>query len=319
MILRMRKQQQRQQPTTMMTLSSLTTLLLSLLFVVQQHSTPSICSAFHIQPVKHHNNGHILYSSYAVPHHDSIQKNHSDLPSPTATKTTFSRIEDALLRKTTTDNAVEYNMLQQQRTDTEELASIIHEQQQKEEAQQQQQAQNTITKLTSMEELLDVMDGKKTTATTTTSKDNQFTVIKYYADYCRLCQRASIQLKKLSNEYPNVDFVKIEQATLPKPSADTLRALGVTKFPFIQIYSAEGKLVASFSTGPSHMFMKKVRDTIQLCLDRSTEEWNDFLTEFDIPIQDNINIRNQFRNDNQEQGIISLVNTDENENDLAQQ
>jgi hypothetical protein len=64
--------------------------------------------------------------------------------------------------------------------------------------------------------------------------------------------------------------------------------------------------------------MRKVRDTIQLCLDRTTEEWKDFLTEFEVPIQDNINIRNQFR---QGQGIISLVNDDDDDDniDLSQQ
>jgi hypothetical protein len=146
--------------------------------------------------------------------------------------------------------------------------------------------------ISSMKELLAIMNGKlHVDRSDTTNYDNQLTVIKYYADYCKLCQRASIQMKRLVNEFPTtVKFAKVEQATLTEPTIDTLHALGVTKFPFIQIYR-HGQCVASFSTGPSHMFRKRVLDTVRLCLERSPDNWQDFYNEFATPIQENANTR----------------------------
>jgi Thioredoxin len=151
-----------------------------------------------------------------------------------------------------------------------------------------QQQQQVVHPISSMEELLSIMDGHRNQA-----KD-QLTVIKYYADYCKLCQRAGIQMKRLVTEFPTVDFTKIEQKALTQPSADTLRALGVTKFPWIQIYRG-GQCVASFSTGPSHMFMKRVRDTVTLCLERSPEAWQEFGNEFATPMEENAATRQRLR------------------------
>ncbi|KAG7354216.1 thioredoxin [Nitzschia inconspicua] len=137
----------------------------------------------------------------------------------------------------------------------------------------QQQQKQQVHSITSMQELISVMNGQRNL------HDDQLTVIKFYADYCKLCQRAGIQMKRLVTEFPTVDFTKIEQNTLTAPAADTLRALGVTKFPWVQIYR-HGNCVASFSTGPSHMFMKRVRDTVTMCLERSPEAWQEFEQEF---------------------------------------
>jgi len=49
--------------------------------------------------------------------------------------------------------------------------------------------------------------------------------------------------------------------------------VGVTRFPFIQIYR-NGERVASFGTGPAHNFQKIVGDTIdQMLYHTSQEEW----------------------------------------------
>lgn len=114
---------------------------------------------------------------------------------------------------------------------------------------------------------------------------NDLTVVKYYAHYCKICQRAGIQFQKIATEHPNVRFGRVESMVIPD-SANTLRSLGVTKFPFVQIYR-RGQCVASFSTGPSHLFAKKVRDTIAICLNRTPEEWDAFTTEFSSEIESN--------------------------------
>jgi hypothetical protein len=162
---------------------------------------------------------------------------------------------------------------------------------------QHHQQQQQVHPISSMDELLAIMNGKLHPDDDTTEINNQLIVIKYYADYCKLCQRASMQMKRLVTEFPTtVRFAKIEQAKLTPPSGDTLRKLGVTKFPFIQIYR-HGQCVASFSTGPSHMFRKRVQDTVKLCLERSPDAWQSFYEEFATPIQENANIRERLLTD----------------------
>jgi len=115
--------------------------------------------------------------------------------------------------------------------------------------------------------------------------EEELTIVKFYAHYCKICQRAGMQFKKISAEYPQVRFGKVESQVFPD-SANTLRDLGVSKFPFIQIFR-KGQCVASFSTGPSHIFVKKVRDTLDTCLQRTPEEWDAFTTEFSNEIEAN--------------------------------
>lgn len=136
---------------------------------------------------------------------------------------------------------------------------------------------NPVALIDSTNDLLNFMVGGR--------EDDQLTVVKYYAHYCKICQRAGIQLKKVASEYPDVRFGKVESMVFPD-SAQTLRSLGVSKFPFVQIYR-RGQCVASFSTGPSHLFVKKIRDTIDICRNRTPEEWDAFTTEFSNEIESN--------------------------------
>lgn len=207
--------------------------------------------------------------------------------------------------------------------------------------------------ITSIDQLLDVMDDSKKSLVGNNDDDDdddKLVVIKYYASYCKICQRAGIQFKKIATEYPNnkVQFAKIEAsvlggsssggnggnknriiqqhhtvsssttaptdgsttATTAASSADTLRSLGVTKFPFVQIYR-KGLCVASFSTGPSHLFVKKVRDTIDLCLERTPDVWDSYANEFCDEIQSNQRARHALRratvmDEEEEDGITRI-------------
>jgi thiol-disulfide isomerase/thioredoxin len=144
-----------------------------------------------------------------------------------------------------------------------------------------------VTIATTIQELLNVMDGN---CDGDNGVDDALTLVLFHAHYCKICQRAGIQLNKAAKEYPSVNFAKVESQVFPEPAADNLRTLGVSKFPFIQIYR-KGQCVASFSTGPTHMFMKKVRDTLDLCLERDEDCWNGFVTEFAEPIESNQSAR----------------------------
>ena len=141
----------------------------------------------------------------------------------------------------------------------------------------------------SIEELLALMDGSNTSGDDYNSESSiaTLTLVLFHAKYCKICQRATMQLTRAAKEYPSVKFAKVEAQVFPEPSAENLRSLGVTKFPFVQIYRSNGDCVASFSTGPTHMFLRKVRETVDLCLERDENCWNEFGRDFASEIQAN--------------------------------
>ncbi|MGK3750763.1 MAG: thiol-disulfide isomerase/thioredoxin [Bacillariaceae sp.] len=158
---------------------------------------------------------------------------------------------------------------------------------------------NPVIIASTMQELLDAMNNIDNNIDNNNDNDSiknnikssGMSLILYHASYCKICQRAGMQLIRASKEYPSVKFAKIEASIFPDPATPKLKSLGVTKFPFIQIYRY-GKCVASFSTGPTHMFMRRVRDTLDLCLERDEECWNNFVTEFSNEIESNQLSRN---------------------------
>ena len=106
----------------------------------------------------------------------------------------------------------------------------------------------------SMDDLLALMDGSDDDGKPATA----LTLLLFHAHYCKICQRATMQLPRVAKEYPSVKFAKVEARVFPEPSADNLRSLGVSKFPFVQIFKG-GDCVASFSTGaglPDKRFSK---------------------------------------------------------------
>ena len=156
--------------------------------------------------------------------------------------------------------------------------------------QKREEFTSQIHPIQTMNELLHVMNGDH--AIDESEAGTRITLIKYHADYCKLCQRAGIQMQRLPSEFPSVSFNKVEQKVMTAPSAATLRALGVSKFPWIQVYRG-GKCVASFSGGPSHLFTKKVRDTLNLCLNRDEDGWEKLHNDCKTEITDNKQVRQQ--------------------------
>ncbi len=148
-----------------------------------------------------------------------------------------------------------------------------------------------VTTVETIQELLAVMNCEN--EANKKREDSGMTLVLFHAHYCKICQRATMQLTKAAREYPSVNFAKVEAKVIPEPTAENLRTLGVSKFPFVQIYR-RGDCVASFSTGPTHMFMRKVRGTLDLCLERDEECWNGFSIEFATEIQGNRDARKQF-------------------------
>ncbi len=148
-------------------------------------------------------------------------------------------------------------------------------------------AKSPVTTIESVEELATLMD-----CTNTDNTSDDLTLILFHAHYCKICQRATMQLTKAAREYPGVNFAKVESKVIPEPQGDNLRALGITKFPFVQIFR-HGDCVASFSTGPTHMFLRSVRGTLDLCLERDDQAWSDFAIEFEQYIRENRSARSR--------------------------
>ena len=66
--------------------------------------------------------------------------------------------------------------------------------------------------------------------------DESLVVVKYYASYCRICKRASISYKKIAMDESyaaDFHFTRVEAGRL---SGERLKTLGLTKFPFVQIF-----------------------------------------------------------------------------------
>ncbi len=145
----------------------------------------------------------------------------------------------------------------------------------------QQTRKGPVTTVETIQELLAIMNCDKEA-----QKESDLTLVLFHAHYCKICQRATMQLTKVAREYPNVNFAKVEAKVIPEPTADNLRSLGVSKFPVVQIYR-RGDCVASFWN------MRKVRRMLDLCLERDEERWNEFSTEFATEIQGNRDARSQ--------------------------
>lgn len=102
-----------------------------------------------------------------------------------------------------------------------------------------------IHNFASIQECLNFLDAQRdaaTTMSTMTEQSPDMAVVMYYASYCRICKRASITYKKLASTAAyEKDFVfaRVEAGRL---QADLLKKLGLTKFPFMQIFR-KGKCV----------------------------------------------------------------------------
>jgi len=148
----------------------------------------------------------------------------------------------------------------------------------------QQQQQTGVTELTTKREFLSFIDNINL-HNNDNNRNNEFQMIKYYASYCKVCQRIKPLYKRIANSEiaANVSFGSVEVSVIG--DTPTLETLGLTKLPFIQIYQNK-KCVASFSTGgQTYTFKKQIKSTLSSCKERSPEEWHEFLTTYQTDIE----------------------------------
>jgi Thioredoxin len=119
---------------------------------------------------------------------------------------------------------------------------------------------------------------------------SELIVIQYYAPGCKICQSTSIDFKKIAVDMPQLQFARVDASQWWK--ASDLYALGLTRLPFVQIYRS-GTCVASFSTGPSHVFGRKVRGAISQCLTRN--DWAAFEAMYANEMAQNVKVRATLR------------------------
>jgi hypothetical protein len=174
--------------------------------------------------------------------------------------------------------------------------------------QSEEQQSLSSSSILSLEDLYSLLRETTTEETTTDcvtvvpregDSNPKFLVVLYHAHYCKICQRANTKYQQMAKSYPasTIQFARLESSRIP---ADQLRTgLGVSKFPFIQIFLSFGAkdqnmlCVASFGPGPIHLFQKVLGDTIDTCLRRSLSDWQCFMAEFQTDVQANLRQRQQ--------------------------
>lgn len=118
-------------------------------------------------------------------------------------------------------------------------------------------------------------------------------VVLYAAAFCKLCQRATMVYKQIAAKRqpadPRFTFYRLEVTT---GDGHCMKPLQIRKFPFVQIFY-EHDCVASFSTGPSHQFRKKVDDTLDVCAKRTPEDWGAVRRNFRNEIEENRRVRKE--------------------------
>jgi hypothetical protein len=140
--------------------------------------------------------------------------------------------------------------------------------------------QTPVTTFTSVVECLDSIED---------ASPNEFTVLLYFAHYCRMCHQANIPFKKLAYKNPDVKFTRLETSIL---TSKQLRSLGISRVPFLQIFR-NGICVASFST--KWRLESELRETLLLCQHRSLGDWQSFCYQYDDEIQLNKKARERLR------------------------
>jgi Thioredoxin len=118
-------------------------------------------------------------------------------------------------------------------------------------------------------------------------------VVLYAAAFCKLCQRATMVYKQIAAKRqegdPRLKFYRLE---VTASDGHYMKPLQISKFPFVQIFY-QHECVASFSTGPSHQFRKKVDDTLDVCVKRTPEDWGSVRQHFRSEIEENRRVRKE--------------------------
>eukprot|EP00586_Coscinodiscus_wailesii_P023152 CAMPEP_0172505256 /NCGR_PEP_ID=MMETSP1066-20121228/184893_1 /TAXON_ID=671091 /ORGANISM="Coscinodiscus wailesii, Strain CCMP2513" /LENGTH=237 /DNA_ID=CAMNT_0013281793 /DNA_START=225 /DNA_END=938 /DNA_ORIENTATION=+ len=128
-------------------------------------------------------------------------------------------------------------------------------------------------------------------------KTKQLCVIKYHSKFCNLCRRVDLKYRKLAlqfgdvvstadyhnnpsdtiddNENDSDDIVTVGKVKFGNVELTTNRqlcdSLEIPKYPYVEMYE-DGRLVASFATGPVYHFGVVVRDNIVKRLGLEGEE-----------------------------------------------
>jgi hypothetical protein len=141
--------------------------------------------------------------------------------------------------------------------------------------------QTPVTTFTTVEECLDAMDGST----------SDLTVVLFFAHYCKKCHQANIPYKRLAYTNPTIQFTRLETSLM---SSRQLKALGVARVPFLQIYR-NGICVASFAT--PWKLETQLSETLGLCRQRSVSDWLAFCQQHDAEIQSNKDARRGIRSE----------------------
>jgi len=101
----------------------------------------------------------------------------------------------------------------------------------------------------------------------TDGDDDQLTVVKFYASWCKSCAKFDLKYRKLARkENQRVRFAQCEFVA----NRNMCTSLGVTKFPHIHVYKGKAGKVDDFLCGPKRF--QKLVDTVEEYADATVEE-----------------------------------------------
>lgn len=147
------------------------------------------------------------------------------------------------------------------------------------------QLDSPVHTFTSLVECLDAIDN--------INDGPEYTVVLYFAHYCKLCHQANIPYKRLAYQADpaQIRFTRLETSILTPSQYETI---GISRVPFVQIYRY-GVCVASFST--KWQLHQKLNETLNVCQSRSTSDWYGFMRLFEKEIDENKLARRRLRED----------------------
>lgn len=86
---------------------------------------------------------------------------------------------------------------------------------------------------------------------------DRLVVVDYWADWCSPCKQIAPIIEELSNEYPNVKFVKVDTNANTNLAAEQ----GVLSLPTLQFFQG-GRVAKSLSGGKTKNALKKAIDEL---------------------------------------------------------
>ena len=115
----------------------------------------------------------------------------------------------------------------------------------------------------------------------------QLTVIEYYADYCRICQRAALAYQKIASkarkEDWGVQFCKLEATQHLEHSQ--LKELDIPMFPYVHVYYGERR-VASLRAVPVAQLQDNLMAVLQDCWDKTEGDWKAYERDYASELQE---------------------------------